>query len=330
MLLPLGFGMGPGIAFSIGQSWEAYGFEDGGSIGLTIAAIGFLVAYFSGMAIVNRGIRQGKSRLVGKEIHLDDALRKGIFRKEPFPEAGRLRLHGGVIEPMSFQLGLIGLLYLITYLAATGLEQLMRMGGLERDIQTLWSFHFLIGFLLAVAARKIMERIGGDHLVDAGLSHRLVGLFTDYLIATAIMGISLSVAWTYAVPISIMCLLGAIVTERAIRYVTPRVFTDHPFERYVGVYGEMTGTIASGLALVRVTDPELATPVAQDLGLGSGMALLFGFPLLVVINLPYARFDGQLYGYWIVMGICLVYLALIVVIWKRFGLNFNKPDGGDD
>jgi ESS family glutamate:Na+ symporter len=127
-----------------------------------------------------------------------------------------------------------------------------------------------------------------------------------------------------------MCLLGAIVTERAIRYVTPRVFTDHPFERYVGVYGEMTGTIASGLALVRVTDPELATPVAQDLGLGSGMALLFGFPLLVVINLPYARFDGQLYGYWIVMGICLVYLALIVVIWKRFGLNFNKPDGGDD
>lgn len=326
MLLPLGFGMGPGIAFAVGNSWEVYGFEGGGAVGLTISAIGFLVAYLSGIAMVNKGVREGKSRLVGREIHLDKAMLQGVLADDSLPEAGRLRLHGGTIEPMSFQLGLVGLLYLITYLVTSGLASIMAAGGLVKEIETLWSFHFLIAFLLAVLVRKVMEQLQGHHLIDTGLSHRLVGLFTDYLIAAAIMGISLSIAWKYAVPVGIMCALGALVTFLAIRYLVPRVFDDHPFERLLGVYGEMTGTISSGLALVRVTDPELTTPVARDLGLGSGMALLFGFPLLAIINMPYTQFEGAMTGYWVVLGICAAYLVLIFIIWKRFGLNFHKKE----
>ena len=63
MLLPLGFGMGPGIAYSVGQSWHSYGFLEAANIGLTLAAIGFLVAYFTGVFVVNRGIRNGLSKL---------------------------------------------------------------------------------------------------------------------------------------------------------------------------------------------------------------------------------------------------------------------------
>ena len=37
-LLPLGFAQGPGQAYSIGQSWTAFGVEGAGSIGLTFAA----------------------------------------------------------------------------------------------------------------------------------------------------------------------------------------------------------------------------------------------------------------------------------------------------
>jgi len=36
LMAPLAFGMNPGIAFSIGQNWELYGFEDGGIVGLTM------------------------------------------------------------------------------------------------------------------------------------------------------------------------------------------------------------------------------------------------------------------------------------------------------
>lgn len=324
MLLPLGFGMGPGIAFSIGQSWEAYGFSEGASVGLTIAAMGFLVAYFSGIVIVNRGIRTGKSKLIAGEEKLDEDIRIGIRHVEPLPAAGRLRFHSGSIEALSFHLGMIGLVYLATYYVTYGVELLMRWGGIDKEIATLWAFHFIIANLLALLVRSIMNRSKTAYWIDAGLTHRLTGMFTDYLIAAAIIAISLSIAWAYILPILLMCGLGAWLTGLALRYVSARVFEDYPFERFVGVYGEMTGTISSGLALVRVTDPEFKTPVAQDLGLGSGVALLFGFPLLIVINMPFSFFDGQMHGYWIVMGICTIYLGIILFIWKRMGFNLYK------
>lgn len=56
-LLPLGFAQGPGQAFSIGKSWSAFGVQDAGNIGLTFAAIGFLLCSFGGIFIINYGIK---------------------------------------------------------------------------------------------------------------------------------------------------------------------------------------------------------------------------------------------------------------------------------
>ncbi len=325
MLLPLGFGMGPGIAATIGHSWQTqYGVEGASSIGLTISAIGFLIAYFAGMTLVNRGIRAGKSVLLKEGQQMTPDLLTGVISGASLTSAGRLRFHGSSIEPLTFHFGLVGSLYLLTFLATSGLELLLRMGGVVEQLSTLWGFHFIIANLLALATRHLLARLEGDYLLDNGLNHRITGLFTDYLIAAAIMGISLSVAWDYALPILLMCVLGALATGFVLHFLTYRLFSDFPFERFTGVFGEMTGTIASGLALVRVTDPEFRTPIAQDLGLGSGVALLAGFPLLLLINTPFVYYDGRLYGYWVVIGITLAYLLFIFGIWILFGLKLRR------
>ena len=325
MLLPLGFGMGPGLAYSIGYSWEIeYGVAGAGSIGLTISAVGFLIAYFAGMTLVNRGIRRGKSTLLASPKELNTSTLTGVLTDQSPPSAGSLRFHGSSIEPLTFHLGLVGLLYLLTYFVTLGLDMLLRSVGVNEQVAILWAFHFLIANLLAVATSRFLQKEGQDHLIDPGLNQRLTGLFTDYLIVAAIMAISLRVAWDFAGPILLMCILGALVTGFMLKTLTYRVFDQHPFERFMGVFGEMTGTLASGLALVRVTDPEFKTPIAQDLGLGSGMAFILGFPLFVIINMPFVFFDGQLYGYWIVIGICVAYIVLILLIWKLFGLNWHQ------
>ncbi|MEZ4700125.1 MAG: hypothetical protein R2834_07325 [Rhodothermales bacterium] len=327
MLLPLGFGMGPGIAYSIGQSWEAYGFAGGGNVGLTLAAVGFLVAYFAGIWLVNRGIRAGSSTLVDSAHGVDVALRTGILQEDPLPSAGRLQYHGGTIEPLTLHFALIGGLYLLTYLVTAGLAALMQSAGLEKEVAMLWGFHFIIANLLALGCRKLLGRFPAALPVDNGLLHRLTGWMTDYMIAVAVMAISLSVAWAYTGPILLMTLLGAPATYFGIRWAVRRAFDDYPFERLLGIFGEMTGTISSGLALVRVTDPDYRTPVAQDLGLGSGMALVLGFPLLILINLPFTLFDGAMKGYGFVMGCCVVYLLVIVFFWKQFLLKkHHKAD----
>ncbi|WP_126993424.1 hypothetical protein [Thermosipho globiformans] len=52
-LIPLGFGQGPGQAYSIGLQWETLGLNSGSSIGLAIAAAGFGWATVGGLVILN-------------------------------------------------------------------------------------------------------------------------------------------------------------------------------------------------------------------------------------------------------------------------------------
>lgn len=57
--LPLGFELGPGQAYSIASAWEPMGFVGGTSVGLAMAAIGFLVGSVGGVILINTGIRRG-------------------------------------------------------------------------------------------------------------------------------------------------------------------------------------------------------------------------------------------------------------------------------
>ena len=66
MLLPLSFGMNPGIAFNMGNNWENYGFEYGGTVGLSFAALGFVVAYTVGIIAMRNGIRKGKATYINE------------------------------------------------------------------------------------------------------------------------------------------------------------------------------------------------------------------------------------------------------------------------
>ncbi|MEM1270449.1 MAG: hypothetical protein AAF752_14600 [Bacteroidota bacterium] len=320
MLLTLGFGMGPGVAYAVGQSWEALGVEGAGSVGLTLSTAGFLVAYGTGIALVNRGIRRGE---VGIEGQSSEAVRTGFVEDSTPEPAGMLTTSSAAIDALSLHVAVVGVVYLITFglvsLAADGLVR----AGLEREVPTLWSFHFIAANLLALLARRSIDRFASDRLIDAGLLNRLTGLCADYLIAASIMAINVTVIAAYALPISLLVLVGTPLTYLVVKWASRRSFTDHLFERFIGLYGEMTGTLTSGLALVRVTDPEYETPVAQDLALGSGVALTLGFPLLILINLPLTVFAGSWTGYAVVAGVLIVYAAGLLLAWRRFGFRWG-------
>ena len=104
-LLPLGFGMGPGIAYSIGQSWSNYGFEEGAMVGLTISAIGFSARVF-----YRNGGREPwppareESRLLTGDASMAREVRTGVIEKStPLPEAGKLQFLGGApLNPSPF------------------------------------------------------------------------------------------------------------------------------------------------------------------------------------------------------------------------------------
>ncbi len=317
MLLPLGFGMNPGIAYSIGDSWEVYGFAGAGSIGLTLAAIGFLIAYLSGVYLINRGIRRGETELI-RDASRSHSERSGVMDASNRTSGGTLTFFSGAIDTLTFHIALIGSIYLLAYGVTFLLDQALIAVGLEKERTTLWSLIFLTANLLALLVRFIMDRLNISYVIDDGFVNRITGVSVDMLVTAAIMGISLGVAWTFLGPIVTMATVGALITYLSIRFTIRHVFDDHKMERMVGIYAEQTGTISSGLALIRVTDPEYQTPVAQDQVLGNGVALALGFPLLLVINMPLVHYGGSMTGYAITYGVLFGYLALNSLLWWLF------------
>ena len=325
LLVPLGFGMGPGLAYAMGHSWEQWGFEGGGQVGLTFSAIGYLYAFFAGMAIIQWGIRNGKASLIQSIDHITDDMRTGVNKSGDYPVAGRLTLSTEAIEPMAFQLGLMGFCYLATYwivdLLATGMEA----AGLEKFIATLWSFHFVVALLVALFVRKMMDKTGRSYIIDSGLMTRGMGVFLDFLVVGAVAAISFTIVEKYWIPILIMSLLAGPATYIFLKWACWRAFDNYYFERFIEIFGEMTGTINSALVLLRVTDPEFKTPVAEDAVYGSGITLFVGFPLLIALNIPFAFFDGQIIGYWVTVGVMAAYWLILMIVWKLIGfIEFTR------
>ena len=79
------------------------------------------------------------------------------------------------------------------------------------------------------------------------------------------------------------------------------------------MYGMLTGTIGSGILLLREIDPELKTPAANNLVIGSSNGIVLGAPLLIFVTLA-ARSTL----------LCLVTFAMAAVYWLGLSLLIRK------
>ncbi|MEX0661385.1 MAG: hypothetical protein WEA58_08155 [Balneolaceae bacterium] len=315
-LPPLAFGMNPGIAYTIGDNWEGFGFESGGVVGLTFSAIGFLVAYTAGIWIVKRGIKNGEAAYISKDQVLSEDLKTGIHSDSNGNDSGRLTTSSEVIESLTVHIALIGLIYILTY----GLVQVFETGlvyvGAENEVRTLWSFHFIVAALVALLVRKIMDMGSISQIIDDVTMTRISNLFMDFMIVASVAAISLVVVGQYWVPLLLISIVVAISTWWVIRYLTKSAFAGFKLERFAAIFGNMTGTLQSGLVLLRILDSGMKSPVSFNLVYGSGMALFLGFPLLLLINAPVHYFTDITQGFIAVMFAMIVYLGLLLLAWK--------------
>ena len=73
------------------------------------------------------------------------------------------------------------------------------------------------------------------------------------------------------------------------------------------MFGMLTGTISSGVLLLREIDPDLATPSANNLVIGSSFGIILGAPVLVLVGIaPRSP--------WLVMLLAAVYCVILYYI----------------
>lgn len=320
---PLAFGMNPGIAYSIGTNWEQFGFEHGGIVGLTFSAVGFLVAYTVGIGLVRRGIRQGRAAYHQADTELSDDIKRGIPAKPVANTSEKITTSSENIESFSFHIGLIGATFILTY----GIVHLMALGlikvGAEQEVTTLWSFHFIFAAIIALFVRKILDGTGASQLINDTTMTRCSNLFMDFMIVASVAAISLVVVAQYWIPLLTISVAVAFATWFLISYLTNDAFRDFAFERFAAIFGNMNGTLQSALVLLRIVDSGMKSPASYNLVYGSGLALVFGFPLLLLINAPVHYFDDIVQGFWVVLFALIAYLLLLTVAWQ-----YLKRNGG--
>ena len=317
-LPPLAFGMNPGIAYTIGENWELYGFESGGIVGLTFAAAGFLVAYTVGIWLVRKGIKNGEASFIDSEEELSEDVRTGILKNPKSNTDEKITTSSESIESLTLHMGLIGLTYALTY----GFVKLMEMGlievGAENEVTTLWSFHFIFAAILAIAVRKVMDMFKLSKVIDDITMTRCSNLFMDFMIVASVAAISFVVVAMYWIPLLTISISVAAATWAVVNYLTKDAFRQFRFERFAAIFGNMTGTLQSGLVLLRILDSGMKSPVSFNLVYGSGLALIFGFPLLILINAPVHYFSEVIQGFWIVLGALILYSMAIALAWQYF------------
>ena len=280
-LVTMGFEQGPGQALSIGKSWEVFGFANAATIGLSFATLGFIFAIFLGVPLVGRAIRKGKISIIGKEI--PTSFKTGLFAKDEQNEiAGIHTIHPATLDSLSFHVALVGIVYLLTY----GFLKVLELFTPADIAEMYWGFFFVWGLLIAYLVKILLKKIRVDYLLDRELQGRITGIGVDYLIVAAITAISLKVLLDYAVPILAIAASTGVITLLWIFYFGKRLWRKYTFERTIGVYGMETGTIATGLMLIRIVDPEFRTPAATDLALSGIIVLPIMFAMFHFMNAP--------------------------------------------
>lgn len=299
-LVPLGFNEGPGQALSIGKAWEAVGFANGATIGLTFAAVGYFFSFFVGVPLVNYGMRKGRAFHGGENLSQDCVL--GVFSPGVDCEnAGKLTIHSGNAETMAFQAALIGVVYGLTYAFIRTAASF-----LPTDVGAiLWGFFFFFGLGAALVLKKIMSLAGLGHIADPGVQRRITGWSVDYLIVATVMAIQLKVVWEYILPIAAISIAVGLSTTLVIIWFGRRV-PGYSLERTAAIFGTVTGTVSCGLLLLRIVDPEFRTPVAYEIAVMNAFALPIVGGGTVLVNAP-------LWWGWSVWQTMLVFVGVMAV-----------------
>jgi ESS family glutamate:Na+ symporter len=331
LLIPLGFEMGPGQAYSIGIGWEQMGFAGAGSIGLTFAALGFIWACFGGIFLINLGMRRGWLSGKYREALAAARNRSGIYgRLEKQPDGSHLTTESEAIDTLSFNLGVVFVVYFLTFLLLKGLTYLLSFAGAEgRELAVnLWGISFIFAALLALGVKQLFRALKVDHVLDSGSLTRIAGSSVDVLVAAALGAISLVIVLRYWFPILVMALLGGLLTIGYVFWFGSRLFDDYRFQRTMVIYGASTGTMPTGLALLRVIDPEFKTPAAVDYMYGSGIAFVLVIPYILAINMMmYGYTRNNPLFYWALVGLILLYLIIFFVLHRVLAGRraFAKP-----
>ena len=315
ILLPFGFGQGPGQANNFGVIYETFdpnGFAGGQSYGLAMASMGFIWASIGGVFYLNKF---KKLKVSGEEKKSTLTSLQEIEAPDEIPVAESM-------DKLTVQIALILAVYGLTLLTMFGLSQLVSLNPTAYKMlnSLIWGFNFIFGMMIALLSKKFFVFLRKTGLMTRQypnnfMLNRIAGVVFDVMVVSSILAINFEDLSKNNIWIAFLLIssVGGAATMFYMHHLTKRVYKEYPLEGFSGMYGMLTGTASTGIALLREVDPYYKTPAATDLVTGTTTAILFGLPILLI-----ASFAPQ--------GItqALISLGILVILYVAFATFLFK------
>lgn len=315
LMLPAGFAGGHGTAAAMGGVFAEHGWDEATSIGQAFATIGLLGGIVFGVALVNLGTRKGYTRVLKKVEELPEEMRVGLNPPEKRESLGEDTVNSISMDSLTWHGALVlattGLAYLINHVLSILLPQIA--------FPT-----YGIAIICGIMLQALLRALKLDGYVDKRPITHICSCTTDYLVAFGVASISINVVMKYAVPIALLAVLGFVCVFFFHFVIAGHFLRNCWYERSLFIFGQCTGVLATGVLLLRVSDPEFKTGALGDFGL---VWLFFTIVDALLVALTPTLL---LAGWGLPAGILITLLAVVFLLlsWKMFGVRkFNAAEG---
>lgn len=245
--MPAGFCGGHGSAAALGDAFAGFGQDEVLTLAMTSATFGIICSIVLGLIFLRIGTKRGYSACLTEAEKLPEELRTGVVEKANRKSIGEGIFSTISVSTLTFNLSVIGLVVLGGYLISKGVSRVAPM--LELPV-------FSCSYIVGILVKFVCDRTKVTEYVCPETSSSLSGMFTDYLVAFGIASIKISVVSQYLVPMLILLFAGLIFTACYIYIAARYIFKEYWFEKAMFSWGWFTGTMAMGMALLRIADPD--------------------------------------------------------------------------
>ncbi|MDD2595690.1 MAG: sodium/glutamate symporter [Bacteroidales bacterium] len=312
VMLPTGFYGGHGTAAAIGSAFEGLGWDEATSLGMTTATIGVIVAIVGGLFFVKNAARHKQTSYISDFDNLPNELRSGLLPKDKRESSGEITTSPISIDSFTFHLALVIIAAFGGYLISKGVK--MWYPKLELPV---FSCAFIVGLIM----KKIFDKVKVSEYIDPKTTNTISSCSTDLLVAFGVASIKLGVVVKYAVPLIVLLVVGIVVVYYIVFFFGKHLHRKDWFEKSIFAWGWWTGSMAMGIALLRIVDPKMQSKAMDDYAL----AYLPCAPveILLITFVPILFMNGM--GLWLMLG-CLVLSFLIIFLARKIGWWIPKAE----
>lgn len=281
--LSAGFAGGHGLAAATGKLLEGFGipqWEIAQGVALTTATIGLIGGIVFGIIFINLAVRKNKTKIIKRiNDNADKSVEVGYnndINKQN--SLGRETFLSSSIETITFHLAIIFTVCGIAYIVLNFVKK-MNIAGL--NVLPVWTYSMIIMFAL----NFIIKKLNLVWMVDAKVKAKIMGTLSDFAIVSAMTSLPIKAIINYIAPITVMCILGFIITYLLVFPLNSFFFKeDYSFERAIISWGTLTGVLITGMTLLKICDPEYKSPALSEFSLGFSLMSVTGLLIVPILN----------------------------------------------